>query len=90
MVSVKLKTFVVVSVLLVLVSLIAVGCRHKPTKATWVNTNSMPGRTFSKYIKHEPGKKNPTIVYLGSDSNSSSSTSNFGPRDVSFEFQELK
>lgn len=86
--STKIRALVIVFALLVITSIITVGCKSK-SKAGWVNTNSMPGNTF---VNHRAGnnakRNNSTIVYLGSDSDSSGS--NFGPKDVSFEFKDLK
>lgn len=89
MFSSKSKFFVVVFAVLVVTSLVTVGCKSK-REAAWVNTDSLPGNTF---VNHSAQKKstrhgNSTIVYLGSDS--SSSSANFGPSDVSFEFKELR
>lgn len=87
MFSTKIKTIVIVSVLLVFVGFVAVGCKPKPKAAAWVNTGSMPGNTFTKYVKHDIKKGTSEVIKL---SDSSSSSVNFGPGDVSFEFQELR
>lgn len=80
----KVKIFAVVFALFLLTGLVTVGCKQK-TKNEWVNTNSMPGQTFSKNRKNSVQPSDSTIVYLGSDSGSSGS--NFGP---SFKFEDLK
>ena len=87
MVSSKIKTIVIVSVLLLFVGFVAVGCKPKPRAAAWVNTGSMPGNTFTQYVKHDIKKGTSEVIHL---SDSSNSDTNFGPRDVSFEFQELR
>lgn len=84
--SSSLKIVVVVFALLFCVGFVAVGCKQKP-KAGWVNTSSMPGRTFSKYVKHDT-TGNARIVYLGQDKKNPDV--NFGPRDVSFNFVDLR
>ncbi len=87
MISSRNSIFVVLVALFLLVGIVAVGCRQKP-KSGWVNTESMPGKTFSKYVKHDK-KGNSTIVYLGADEKNKSDV-NFGPKDVSFEFRDLR
>jgi hypothetical protein len=84
------KKFIIFFVLCLLLTLLIDGCTQKP-KPKWVNTSSMPGHAFDK--QKNTGKKNvrprnSSIVYLGSDENEKKS--NFGPRDVSFEFNYLK
>lgn len=89
MISTKVKTIVFVSALFLLVGFIAVGCKQKPKETSWVNTKSLPGNTFADHSNTSAAKhSNSRVVYLGS--NSSSSDSNFGPRDVSFDFQVLR
>lgn len=80
----KVKALFFVFALLIFTGLITVGCKQN-TKAAWVNTNSLPGQTFTK---NSANSGRSTIVYLGSDSKTSSG--GFGPRDVSFEFSNLK
>lgn len=88
MVSSKLKALVIVFALFLSVGIITVGCRQK-TKGAWVNTNSMPGKTFSSSSLNAKNKRdNSTVVYLGSDRNSPNVQ--FGPKDVSFDFRDLK
>lgn len=82
----KIISLVVVFALCLATSMFTVGCKEKP-KSGWVNTNSLPGQTFSKYNKHSEQQSSSTIVYLGS---SNGSNVNFGPKDVSFEFRDLK
>lgn len=84
--SSNVKVVVIVFALLFSVGFVVVGCKQKP-KAGWVNTASMPGRTFSKYVKHD-ARGNAKIVYLGQEKNAPDV--NFGPRDVSFNFVDLK
>lgn len=88
MFSTKVKALVFVFALLLFVGIFTVGCRRKPEVA-WVNTKSMPGNTFSQYTNNSSSKNTHSgVIYLGGDSNSSNS--NFGPRDVSFEFRDLR
>lgn len=85
--SSKVKTFAIVFALFLLAGFVTVGCKQKTTNAM-VNTNSMPGQTFAKHGNQNVQQNNSTIVYLGSDSRSRSA--NFGPKDMSFEFENLK
>ena len=88
MVSVKKISIAVVFGILLVVGFATVGCGKKPESA-WVNTQSMPGKTFSKYAKKEtPRKSSNQVIYLGSSEDSTSSS--FGPRDVSFDFKDLR
>lgn len=80
------KVLVVFFVLFLFVGLIAVGCKQK-TQRGWVNTDSLPGKTFSRYVKHDKAGRS-TIVYLGNDTKKSDV--NFGPKEMSFEFSDLK
>ena len=87
MISTKVKV-VVVFALFLFTGVITVGCKKK-SEVAWVNTNSLPGNTFTQHANNSGAKhSNPTVVYLGSDS--TSSDANFGPKDVSFEFRELR
>jgi len=89
--SAKIKTLVIVSVLLLSVGFITVGCKKK-TVNPWVNTSSMPGNTFAQHTSSPSNNNRATVVYLGSDnaSPSQSSGGSFGPKDVNFEFKNLK
>lgn len=80
------KVLVVVFVLFLFVGLVAVGCKQK-TQRGWVNTDTLPGKTFSRYVKHDKAG-NSAIVYLGNDTKKPDV--NFGPGDVSFEFSDLR
>ncbi len=84
MISSRKKAIVFVFALLIVTGFIAVGCKQKPRKSSWVNTDSLPGHTFSSNKK----KHNSNIVYLGSEGESSGA--NFGPKDVSFDFYALR
>lgn len=86
MISSHKKILVVFALLFLFVGLCTVGCRKK-VKPGCVNTDSMPGKTFSQYVKHDE-KGNTTIVYLGPENKTPEV--NFGPSDVSFEFSELR
>ncbi len=81
----KVKTLVIVFALFLFAGLVTVGCKDK-TKNAWVNTNSLPGKTFSHNI-NSAQPNNSAIVYLGSDNKSKSK---FGPKDVNFEFENLR
>lgn len=86
--SSKVKALVIVFVVLLCTSVVAVGCKSKASKDTWVNTNSLPGQTFKSRSKaHKTRNANSNIVYLGS---SSPQSGNFGPGEVSFEFSSLR
>lgn len=84
----KSRAFVIIFALLISVLFITVGCKKK--SSGWVNTQSMPGNTFVQHSAQNGS--NHAIVYLGSDEDSSGRSSNghFGPKDVSFEFKDLK
>lgn len=81
--STKRKSLIIVFALFLSVGLITVGCKQKP-KSTWVNTGSMPGKTFNQDAK----RASSAVVYLGSDKDTPDV--NFGPRDISFDFKVLK
>lgn len=83
--SSKVKTLVIVFALFLLAGFFTVGCKQKTKTDAWVNTNSMPGQTFSKHSTSNVQPSDSTIVYLGSDSNSRNQ--NFGP---SFKFEDLR
>lgn len=86
MFSSKAKALVSVCALLIVTSLVAVGCGLKE-KNGWVNTNSLPGHTYSSLGSNDK-HNNVTVVYLGANDNSSGIE--FGPKDISFEFRDLK
>lgn len=88
MISAKVKTFIFVFVLFLFVGIISVGCKKK-TDPAWVNTNSLPGNTFTQYTNNNNVRPHSSaIVYLGS--NNSDADVKFGPKDISFEFKSLK
>lgn len=92
MISTKVKALVIVFALFLFTGIITAGCKKK-SEVAWVNTNSLPGNTFTQHTSTSTStgdakRSSSAIVYLGSDS--SSSDANFGPRDVSFEFRSLK
>lgn len=93
MFSSKFRASAIVFALLLVTSMFAVGCsQQQKGQGGWVNTNSMPGHTFTqyrKYVKSDAKQSNSTIVYLGSKDDESNNA-NFGPRDVNFEFRNLK
>lgn len=85
--SLKLQALVVVSALLLVTCLFATGCGQKEQKTGWVNTNSMPGHTFSGNPQARK-KTNSKIIYLGSTNGAQ--RSGFGPQDPSFDFENLR
>lgn len=87
MISSKVKALVIVLALFLFTGVVTVGCKQK-SQDSWVNTNSMPGHAFSKYAGKSGAKHNATVVYLGADKDSPNV--NFGPRDVSFNFRDLR
>lgn len=87
MISSRKSILVVVVALVVLVGFISVGCSRKPANGV-VNTDAMPGKRFSRYVKHDKAG-NSSIVYLGGDEKTAPA-SNFGPTDVNFEFSSLR
>lgn len=82
MISSKVKSLVIVFALFLIAGVITVGCKQK-TENNWVNTNSLPGHAFNK----SAAKHSSTIVYLGDDD---APNVNFGPKDISFKFKDLK
>lgn len=83
--SSKFKAVAVVFSLLLLTSVVTVGCGKDKAKDAWVNTKSLPGNTFADHTVSNAPKSTPGIVYLGQSS--SSRSPRFGP---SFEFKNLK
>lgn len=79
----KKKSLITVFVLFLFVGFLSVGCNQKTT-ASWVNTSSMPGRTFSKKIKKNSNK----VLYMGSERNSENIY--FGPEEVNFDLKIIK
>lgn len=89
MISSNVKPLVIVFALSLMTGLFTAGCKQK-TENAWVNTSSMPGNTFATHSNKGNAKRhNNAIVYLGSNS-STRSDDNFGPRDVDFNFRNLK
>lgn len=88
MFSSKAKALVLVGVLLMVTGFLAVGCRAKAGKGSMVNSDTLPGHRYSKYVSKSNARQgNSNVVYLGSDDTSGVE---FGPKDVSFEFKALK
>lgn len=87
MVSSKVKAIIIVFALFLVTGIVTVGCKQKDS---WVNTKSMPGNTFKEYRHTSANAKNDssTVVYLGDDKNAPNVQ--FGPKDVSFNFRDLK
>jgi hypothetical protein len=83
MFSSRTKSLIIVFMLLALTGLITVGCGKKG-KYGWVNTDSMPGKTFSRM---QSNARKPAVIDL---SNDDEPNVNFGPKDVSFKFKDLK
>lgn len=81
MISFKFRTFTIISTLL-LCPFIFTGCGSQ--KATWVNTDSMPGNTFSQYRVDLSDKQK---IVNAVQNSAKSSKNNFGP---SFDFKDLK
>lgn len=87
MITLTRKLPIVLSALILVVSVVTVGCGQKK-QGEWVNTASMPGHTFDSSAQLLDTKSNsPTTVYLG-DPNTPNVQ--FGPRDVSFNFRDLR
>lgn len=80
------KLSIILIALVLLISVATVGCGKKK-QAEWVNTASMPGHALDSV--NLPNAKNNVsgTVYLG-DPNSPDVQ--FGPRDVSFNFRDLR
>lgn len=82
----KVKVVCIVFALILFAGFVSVGCKQK-NKDTWVNTSSMPGQTFAKHGS-SAAQNNSTIVYLGNDRGPRGV--NFGPKNMSFEFEDLR
>lgn len=84
------KSLIILLVFVLLTGIVTVGCdsKQKPTSA-WVNTDSLPGHAMEKYYPSyaNQNKGSSAVVYLG-DPNTPNVQ--FGPRDVSFSFRDLK
>lgn len=81
------KISVILIALILSISVVTVGCGKKK-QAEWVNTASMPGHTFDSNVNLSNAKNNVSgTVYLG-DPNTPDVQ--FGPRDVSFNFRDLR
>lgn len=90
MIPSKVKALVIVFALFLVVGIITVGCKEKPTDRL-MNTKSLPGHTFSNYTvqNNTPSSKSSAgILYLGSDK--STANIDFGPKEISFNFKDLK
>lgn len=85
MFSSRAKMLLMLFALMVGTSIAMSGCAFKPHV---VNTDTMPGHRYKNYLPAEKQRSNPNVVYLGSENKSS--FMQFGPNDVSFEFQNLK
>lgn len=83
------KSFIFLVALVFLTGFLTVGCGKERTQNAWVNTASMPGHAFdSSYVNLSDAKNNGSgTVYLG-DPNTPDVQ--FGPRDVSFNFRDLR
>lgn len=81
MISFKFRAFIIISTLL-LCPFIFTACGS--TKATWVNTASMPGNTFSQYRVDLSDKQKIVTAVRNSAKKDNDS---FGP---SFDFKDLK
>lgn len=82
------KSLVILVALVLLISVVTVGCGKKK-QGEWVNTASMPGHAMDNvnYANLPMSKGNVSgTVYLG-DPNTPNVQ--FGPRDVSFNFRDL-
>ncbi len=81
------KLSVILIALILSISIVTVGCGKKK-HAEWVNTASMPGHAFDSNGNLSGSKNNVSgTVYLG-DPNTPDVQ--FGPRDVSFSFRDLR
>lgn len=81
MISFKCRAFTIILTLL-LCPFVFTACGS--TKATWVNTDSMPGNTFSQYRVDLSDKQKIVTAVRNS---AKKDNGNFGP---SFEFKDLK
>lgn len=88
MVSSKVKACVFLALLLFM-GVFVVGCKTKQEKKNpWVNTSSLPGQTFASHYPSGQQSSNPKVLDLSKGR--SGSSSNFGPGEVSFEFEDLR
>lgn len=84
MISFKAKAFTVIFTLL-LCPFIFTACGNQ--KASWVNTDSMPGNTFRDYRVDLSDKQKITRAVHNASKRDAKDGNNFGP---SFEFNDLK
>lgn len=80
------KIAVIVLVLCLVLGFVLFNHQQKPKSVAWVNTASMPGQTFAQHTVAT--KSDDGIIHLGSSSYNDSE--GFGPKDVSFDFKDLK
>lgn len=82
------KSFIILLALVLLTSFVTVGCGKKK-QAEWVNTASLPGHAFDSNNANMSNATNNVsgTVYLG-DPNTPNVQ--FGPRDISFNFRDLR
>lgn len=83
MISSKVKSIVIVFALFLITGIITAGCRQK-AENSWVNTDSLPGHA---HRGKNAAKPDPTVVYLGDEDGPNVQ---FGPRDISFKFRDLR
>ena len=79
----KKKSLIIVFALVLFIGFVTVGCKQT-IKNSWVNTSSMPGKTFNRSAKLGGS----TVISLGSDK--TAKNADFGPGDVNFDFRVLK
>lgn len=84
MISSKVKALVIVFALFLFTGVVTVGCKQR-SEDSWVNTNSLPGHAFAGKSNAKHGA---TVVYLGPGKDDPNV--NFGPKDVSFNFRDLR
>lgn len=76
--KIKVKNLTCIFFALILICFVSVGCGHK---SSWVNTSSLPGNTFRNH------QVNSNVISLG---DKSAADVDFGPKDISFDFKNLK
>jgi hypothetical protein len=86
MTSTKIVVISVFAVVFLITVIVSTGCKSQQRV---VNTDSMPGHALSDLGGSGNRTRSDGVIYLGSDYKQTS-TADFGPKDVSFDFKTLR
>lgn len=87
MVSASVKSLVMILALLVVAGVISVGCGKS---GGMVNTDSMPGHKLQKYRRYINYNQSPDKSTIVLRNQNDDSNADFGPKDVNFDFKNLR